>query len=140
VTPQQLQAIRDDWASVDPTSKTMLLMREDVYAVLNGYDALAAEAVRQLEETEPMRKRVRELEAARDLSALASATLRDESMAKNDRIAKLEDALRDLTGYDDNCTCNECCDLRPLFTGSASPSKNLSTPSSLDRTGEPRAD
>ncbi len=43
MSPEQLQGIRDDWASVDPSSKRMLLMREDVYAVLNDFDALAAE-------------------------------------------------------------------------------------------------
>jgi hypothetical protein len=70
VTPQQLQAIRDDWASVDPTSKTMLLMREDVYAVLNGYDALAAELAgqvawkeRYMREVLEAADRIRELEA-----------------------------------------------------------------------------
>ena len=37
--------------------------------------------------------RIRELEAARELAAIASATLRDESIAKNERIAQLEAAL-----------------------------------------------
>jgi len=64
VTPQQLQAIRDDWASVDPTSKTMRLMREDVYAVLNGYDALAATLSTMREEYLHLSRVIR---SARDL-------------------------------------------------------------------------
>jgi chromosome segregation ATPase len=43
--------------------------------------------------------RIAKLEAARELSALASATLRDESIAKNGRIAALERELAESREY-----------------------------------------
>lgn len=43
---------------------------------------------------EAQAERIRKLEEARDLSAVASATMREESIAKSERIAGLESVLR----------------------------------------------
>lgn len=60
-----------------------------------AYNAIAADNAKKVENFYNLTKQHEKLLAARDLAALASATLREESIAKNDRIRALEAELNE---------------------------------------------
>ena len=88
------------------------LSGEQLVVLASDYDALAEQLDNPplVAENNALNARIAQLIADRESSAIASATLRDESIAKNERIAQLEAALRDIS----ECTVKTDCGIDPM--------------------------